>query len=114
MKSIRLCNHPPVGSVRCRPDAGKALRMWQVASRTWRTSGTADLDLVRHAREEVLEFVCRECPRVDTAAAALIVTELVTNVAVHAYPGGMPGRFEVDVECGDIAAAVTVRDWGRG
>ena len=69
---------------------------------------------MRHAREEVLELLRRECPRVDTAAAAFIVTELVTNVALHAYPDDPAGRFEVDVECGDIGAAVTVRDWGRG
>ena len=46
---------------------------------------------------------------------ALLVTELVTNSAKHAYPDGQPGRIWVNLARGDRETAhITVRDEGEG
>jgi two-component sensor histidine kinase len=47
--------------------------------------------------------------------AALVVTELVTNAAKHAYPNGRSGKIWVRLERGDDnTARITVRDEGAG
>ena len=47
--------------------------------------------------------------------AALVVTELVTNAAKHAYPNGQSGRIWVSLERGTGSSArITVRDEGLG
>ena len=46
---------------------------------------------------------------------ALLVTELVTNAAKHAYPNGKHGRILVGVTRGDAEiACISVRDEGVG
>jgi two-component sensor histidine kinase len=62
----------------------------------------------------VVGFLGRECPGIDAGDAALIVTELATNVVRHAYPLDQPGALDVEIECDGDEAIVTVRDWGRG
>jgi signal transduction histidine kinase len=61
-----------------------------------------------------------DCPpelRIETFPGALgqVVTNLVVNAGVHAYPDGQGGRVEVTVEPrGRDRLALTVRDYGRG
>jgi anti-sigma regulatory factor (Ser/Thr protein kinase) len=78
----------------------------------WRLQLEARSAQVPQIRHEVVDVLERECPGVDLAAAALVVTELAANVVTHAYEE--PGRIEVDVMCEPDAVVVTLRDWGRG
>lgn len=74
----------------------------------------AQASAVPELRRRVAGFLGRECPGVDVGDAALVVTELATNVVRHAYPLDHPGALEVQVECDPTEAIVTVRDWGCG
>jgi anti-sigma regulatory factor (Ser/Thr protein kinase) len=78
----------------------------------WRLQLEARPGQVPEARHDVVEVLARECPGVDLWTAALVVTELATNVVTHAYVE--PGSLEVEVVCEPDAVVVTVRDWGRG
>lgn len=46
--------------------------------------------------------------------AALVVTELLTNAAKHAFPAGNPGIITVSLRGHDGEAEVVVRDTGKG
>jgi two-component sensor histidine kinase len=65
-----------------------------------------------------VECVAPETINMSTDRAirvALLVTELVTNSAKHAYPDGQPGRIWVNLARGDRETAhITVRDEGEG
>lgn len=78
----------------------------------WQTRVEARAAAVPHIRREVVDVLARQCPGLDIAAAALIVTELATNVVNHAYTD--TGPLEVEVLCEPEAATLIVRDWGRG
>jgi len=86
--------------------------MEALGQQQWRLQLEARPAQVPQIRHEVVDVLERECPGVDLSVAALVVTELATNVVKHAYDD--PGRVEVEVVCEPEAAVVTVRDWGRG
>jgi hypothetical protein len=67
----------------------------------WRLQLEARPSHVPHVRHDVVDVLARECPGVDLAVAALVVTELTTNV-VNAYV--QAGRLEVEVVCEPDAA----------
>ena len=52
---------------------------------------------VPHVRHDGVDVLARECPGVDLAVAALVVTELTTNVVNHAYlqAGGRAFRAQL-------------------
>jgi anti-sigma regulatory factor (Ser/Thr protein kinase) len=58
-----------------------------------------------------IELLERECPGIDRAA--VVVTELASNIGCHAYPGA-GGPLEVEIHIDADTALLTVRDWGGG
>ena len=84
-----------------------------MGERRWRMRVDARPAQVPAVRREVVGVIARECPGVDLDVAALVVTELATNVVNHAYADGH-GQLEVDLLFEPDAATLTVRDWGRG
>jgi anti-sigma regulatory factor (Ser/Thr protein kinase) len=68
----------------------------------WRLQLEARPSHVPHVRHDVVDVLARECPGVDLAVAALVVTELTTSVVNHAYV--QAGRLEVEVVCEPDAA----------
>jgi anti-sigma regulatory factor (Ser/Thr protein kinase) len=81
--------------------------------RKWFIRVPAEAAQIPLVRRGTLEILARECPPVDAEAAALVVTELGSNVVRHAYPEGA-GMLEVEIRCDDRGATVVVRDWGVG
>ena len=78
----------------------------------------ADRDWIGPARRAAVGFV-RECAGADEGALrdiALAISEVVTNVVLHAYGDDDPGRIDIAVEVdpGNDTATVTVVDQGRG
>lgn len=94
------------------PVAGNDGGVDALRGQQWRLQLEARPARVPQIRREVIEVIARECPGVDLSAAALVVTELATNVVTHAYSDS--GQLEVEVACEPDAAVITVRDWGRG
>lgn len=92
--------------------AGNYAGVEAVDERRWQTRVEARPSAVPHLRRDVLDVLGRECPGVDLATAALIVTELAGDVVNHAY--GDTGPVEVELLCEPDAATLTVRDWGQG
>lgn len=88
------------------PDGGPPDRKWLIRV----PAEPAQIPLVRRG---TLAILTRECPPVDTEAAALVVTEFGSNVVQHAYPRST-GILEVEIRCDDEAATLVVRDWGVG
>ena len=78
----------------------------------------ADRDWIGPARRAAVGFV-RDCGGADEGALrdiALAISEVVTNVVLHAYCDDDPGRIDIGVEVdpGSDTATVTVVDDGHG
>jgi serine/threonine-protein kinase RsbW len=50
----------------------------------------------------------------DPGAVGLAVTEALTNVVLHAYPGDEPGEVRIVVCPEPEELVVVIRDWGSG
>jgi anti-sigma regulatory factor (Ser/Thr protein kinase) len=116
VRSTCRCRTAPsrtVGQTRGTFRVRRGERVDPVGEQRWRTridARAADVPGLRHAVVELLE---RECPGIDRAAAALVVTELASNVVCHAYPGA-GGPLEVEIHIDTGTPILTVRDWGGG
>jgi serine/threonine-protein kinase RsbW len=70
---------------------------------------------VRDARARVADLARRAgAPTATLDGVRLAVSEAVSNVVVHGYPGRMPGDVTVAAEAEDHELRVLVRDEGCG
>jgi two-component sensor histidine kinase len=108
---------------------GRVTAIARVHERLYRNAevGSVDLsgylddvcrDLQAATGDNAIEFVSGEPIRISTDRAvlvALLVGELVTNAAKHAYSAGAPGPIFVHLaRSGDASVTVSVRDEGKG
>jgi len=108
---------------------GRVTAVARVHERLYRSAEVGRVDLSAYLKdvcddlqgvtaENKIEFEVSEPIPMSTDRAvlvALLVGELVTNAAKHAYPAGAPGHIHVHLaRAGDASVVVSVRDNGMG
>jgi two-component sensor histidine kinase len=119
----------PVAAERLQDASSRIAAIARAHDRLYRSPQIENIDLGGYLIEvcrdlnEVMPHCEVECVAPDTIymstdraiRVALLVTELVTNSAKHAYPDGQPGRIWVNLARGDRETAhISVRDEGEG